>query len=1177
MYYDYEKKYDKQNETLILFDKSLDIFKQCANLLEFIYNSKYDNKKEEKIGNELLCQLYCIAYIKMYLFKLVHYIDNHLYNQLIGDIEPIIRAIKGNSDNSKVRQMIKIYVFKIFFYILNNDFQAFKNYNYDNHGIPFFKDLEGRFEEEKIAMLSYYMIPYGDENIYQKFMEDFEKFDSYRQSKFERNIKEFKEFIEKDGLDSFYIISTNLIVSNLALKNYIKDSEEYIKYSSFAKSIFQPTLQIPEITRQLFLLYSSKDSFNNIMEIKIKKEENLEDFNTNTFEILLYSLRFCLQTTNCENPGEFLYSGLISKDFNKIISENCIPGNNILNNRFITGYALIEKHINTQPPNVGAYVCSCGAYYAIEPCGFPSQKSNCLFCKKEIGYAPLPKGMKGAHGFVQREGHYRIFKDEKVRAEQFGTHDSSENIKNMLINEYKVKIIDPILKESKLGINKPKKAIFLQFNHSVRKLSIVGYRLLNFILYSHLFYSNCLGFISNDDIKKYICDEMTCIQMIETDWNLLKEALQSKGIQIIQIFMNLIFKKLSEKLKNCKKIESLEQREKFEEEIEKLLEETYKEYEAYSKKYSKINEEALKLDRESMKALVLENNDVNNYDEKEYPFYRYFLMTTYPSKKSFIDETKRANLFEKNYPLVSAYINEKNEEKFLIKYLPDFNDFCNYMIDYYSYQVTRKYASEKKIKDEELYKDENFKEKLENFISDWEVLKSHETKFECRDEMPVLDLDENSTLTHFLVDNGELCNGMYLAAAYQNFIEWQNVFLDKLIESLKQSGILHHYVKNMEKKIDVQNAKKNDTLDFDEVNDSFIEIIYENSRRNIIRENNTINYMNYKQYVYDFDSIEKILGELILPGKVKFNGVKNLKYVTYCFEGFRGNKSSILSDFINKYTQKELSEDKKKLIYNILKDKLNENNDELQKILFSIQLLIYYLIKERQVETEEIKTIIVDLPPYVNLSKECKDFFHEQKLTIKFEELMEVYIYLELLCFFNFKKNNDKNEEEEDENPIIKNLRKEYKMPINEKQSNDILSIFENKIFKLITKETVAVSCRRFISRYLVSNRDDIEYDEKNSLSLYLNRYEFWPKDFITNDNIKVLEDDLELLGKTGLVVGQCYALYKLMNFDEKKEFEKIIVQRKEKKNPKAGEEGRKDNFIKKKDRNKFKKVFRDY
>ena len=33
---------------------------------------------------------------------------------------------------------------------------------------------------------------------------------------------------------------------------------------------------------------------------------------------------------------------------------------------------------------------------------------------------------------------------------------------------------------------------------------------------------------------------MTCIQMLEKDWNFIKDYLQAKG-QIIQIFMNLIF------------------------------------------------------------------------------------------------------------------------------------------------------------------------------------------------------------------------------------------------------------------------------------------------------------------------------------------------------------------------------------------------------------------------------------------------------------------------------------------------------------------------------------------------------------------------------------------------------------------------------------------------------------
>ena len=131
---------------------------------------------------------------------------------------------------------------------------------------------------------------------------------------------------------------------------------------------------------------------------------------------------------------------------------------------------------------------------------------------------------------------------------------------------------------------------------------------------------------------------MTCIKMLVIDWNLLKEALYSKGIQIIQIFMNMIFDKICEKLISCKEMKTNEEREKFEEEIDKLLEESYKDYEKYSKKYLTINQEDLKLDKDNLKSLMLENYDPRTYDEENYPFYKLFLMTTYPSEKSFISE-----------------------------------------------------------------------------------------------------------------------------------------------------------------------------------------------------------------------------------------------------------------------------------------------------------------------------------------------------------------------------------------------------------------------------------------------------------------------------------------------------------------------------------------------------------
>ena len=64
-------------------------------------------------------------------------------------------------------------------------------------------------------------------------------------------------------------------------------------------------------------------------------------------------------------------------------------------------------------------------------------------------------------------------------------------------------------------------------------------------------------------------------------------------------------------------------------------------------------------------------------------------------------------------------------------------------------------------------------------------------------------------LINFLNDSGELYFGMYLASACQNFIEWQNTFLQPIVDANAFNGILNNYVNTIMKKIPVQDAKHN--------------------------------------------------------------------------------------------------------------------------------------------------------------------------------------------------------------------------------------------------------------------------------------------------------------------------------------------------------------------------------
>ena len=122
------------------------------------------------------------------------------------------------------------------------------------------------------------------------------------------------------------------------------------------------------------------------------------------------------------------------------------------------------------------------------------------------------------------------------------------------------------------------------------------------------------------------------------------------------------------------------------------------------------------------------------------------------------------------------------------------------------------------------------------------------------------------------------------------------------------------------------------------------------------------------------------------------------------------------------------------------------------------------MTQERKNEKEEINLVIQQRPEYVNLSKECEEFFKEKDY--KVEEIIEIYSFFELLCFKS----------------IIKNLRNYYKDKIDENLSGKIIKLIDEKKLNIIKKVNLATACRQLISRYLVGNRDDTDINENQLL-----------------------------------------------------------------------------------------------
>ena len=203
------------------------------------------------------------------------------------------------------------------------------------------------------------------------------------------------------------------------------------------------------------------------------------------------------------------------------------------------------------------------------------------------------------------------------------------------------------------------------------------------------------------------------------------------------------------------------------------------------------------------------------------------------------------------------------------------NEFEMYLINTYSYKLSRVNAKKKKLKDELNIVDDKIKKQSEYFIDAYNNSLDLSTKYMCKPKLPERKIDDDDYLAYFLNDDGENDYGMRIASIYQNFISFQNEFLDNIYESIKFSGKNYYYTKNITKEILAQNATKNEVVSLNIETDtysSFYEIYSNYSNRDIFELNENeykINYKNFRKINYDLDSIENVLAEILLTGKKK--------------------------------------------------------------------------------------------------------------------------------------------------------------------------------------------------------------------------------------------------------------------------------------------------------------------
>ena len=553
-------------------------------------------------------------------------------------------------------------------------------------------------------------------------------------------------------------------------------------------------------------------------------------------------------------------------------------------------------------------------------------------------------------------------------------------------------------------------------------------------------------------------------------------------------------------------------------------------------------------DNKYIREIICEENSPTIELYKDFPLLKYFTYAEYRKGRDFIKELGPEEKYKNEYPLLFKYLKEienieNNSNVNKLEYLHNFNEFSNYMIEYYSFKISREEAKEKTLNQEPIFSEQGFKTKFNAFLNAWNKIKSKAVKYKEYPKMDEKNLNEDSELIYFLNDENEQGFGMYLAAAYENFIKWQNEFLEYIINHVTNKDYFNCYLENMKKTIPIQDACSNQIINlnncFEGVYDDFEDLLNIYSKRKIFNKDGTINFSNYNLFEYDITSIEEELAYLILPGKCLFE--KDINYfVTFWGEGFNGGKSNILQTFCKKHKQTDLVDKEKNTIVEYFRNE--ENKREFKPFFISIQLIIFYLINNEVNKGATISYIIDKAPEYLKIDESVSDFFNYNEDIKKLEvsKILSIFSFFEHLCY----------------NDLCETLQNDYKMNIDDELTEKI----KEKLLKgnenngNITIKDLAVAVRRFISRYLVGRKQKTDIEPKSMLLPQLKRVDLWNEEIWNCKNLDNLISNL--IGEFKLTVGQSYNFYEIIkvtdptdDFDKPNE-EQVIMQRQK---PKEG------------------------
>ena len=1135
LFYRFEILVEKYFQNIINMNKGKkDLYRNLCGELSLIYLKEaiecyYKSINTNNIQIYNIYKLYCLAYIKVYIrYYMDILLDKKKYQQFVESekVNEILFSMKIPQ-----KQVLNYYLVKLISRRFHNwvDFADYYNsISTEDNDIFGFNKYQNilKIDKNECFIKSPFLLhcfKIRDNARYIMFKE-----------KGEFDKKLFNDlFLDSKKFNYLYIFLANITILIYSYKNEKEYSEKQNNLIRLNNIIIKYLNEEKKVVDKDILNFFNEFFNQNYLSSKIFPKIGLllkdsDEKKLKKIKILYYSLLFVFSILHSSKikgnsvNNEFFYKNLISKNLISFLKENYIPGNFQFSNMKIRSYYYIKELLTKNPFKDGIYLCSCGFYYTIDKSTFPTEESECPVCHQKLGGKD--------YNLVKREGHIRVFLDNETRKEIMTALYSDKYVPSIILEDYE--------KDNKMKKKEMIKGIqikdlvmqdFFSKDEKVREMNDITYRFMNFVLYSFIFYANVKELINNNQMKNYTFEILTCFDIIENNWQIMQAILDKIPVEL---FINLIFDDIIEKLISCPKFNTKEEAINFEKEINNIIIEKIKNKNLIDD-FKRINLHSINLEEKSDKTIIQEIFPYNKYSETELPFLKYFYINEIPTREHFI---KSFNLKENNktkYPLINAIINNDDIRKKikLMKYIPKINKVCNYMINYISYKYSRDEAKAKKVKDE--IKDEDFISLLKEFIPIYQEIRPYIKHEDCNDlGSSYQTIDEDTvSLNDLCVDSGEKGFGLVLLGIYKEFSKWQNSFINEVINS--DNVQLNNYKDLFNNKVMIQDCEEEQILDLPSFDD--IITLKDDKPATLLEMILGYSHRTDNAIYYNYDEIEDELAEFILPKLRCFK--QEFRKVVYQYECFIGERSSLIYQFLKQYKQRELTQIEFYAVLSYILKNQNNNKTNLKNFLFSLQVLIGIILEENPKFNETLYSILeredkmrykdIGLKVFKNISENIKKFENINEIKEKKRDiylnvdcLLNLLEIVELFCWENIRNNLSKKYLDDIDDKIksqfntIFNIKKEAK--------NDALMINKNEFCSAI---------RKFISRYL-SGRNEDSINPKNLLKSYITKNELWPSNLADNG----IENDInKILGNLDIHISQSVKLYDYLGGDEEK------------------------------------------